>query len=187
MRTYATTTSSERVYSPLPTCLQNISKQNEELIRTANIVVVLVVVVAEASNCEKLKASRWFGHPPDASVLCVCVYTRVSLHCEGTRDTVTSVTTEPADLTWTEARLLLFVRFKDFAEKYRDCDHRDAFMCWLSGFEIGTLRPPMALPHHHNIVAEFRYSCIACSFVLCQLVLFIFIVLWCAFHVDKRW
>ena len=53
-----TTTSSERVYSPLPTCLQNISKQNEELIRIANSVVAIVVVVAEASNCEKLKASR---------------------------------------------------------------------------------------------------------------------------------
>ena len=95
-------------------------------------------------------------------VFCV-LDTSVSLHCEGTRDTVT---TEPADLTWTEARLLLFVRFKDFAEKYRDCDNHDAFMCWLSGFEIGTLRPPMALPHHHNIVAKFRYSCIASSFVL---------------------
>ena len=38
-------------------------------------------------------------------------------------------------------------------------------MCWLSGFEIVTLRPPMALPLHHNIVAKFRYSWIASSFV----------------------
>ena len=53
---------------------------------------MIVVAVAEASNCEKLKASRAFGNPPDALVLCVCV----SLHCEGTRDTVT---TELVDLT----------------------------------------------------------------------------------------
>ena len=53
-----------------------------------------MVVVAEASNCEKLKA---FGHRPDR--LFLCIYTPVSLHCEGTRDTVASVTTEPVDLT----------------------------------------------------------------------------------------
>ena len=64
-QTYATTTLSERVYSPLPTCLQNILKWNEALIRIANIVVAIVVVVAEASNCEKLKACIAFDHLPD--------------------------------------------------------------------------------------------------------------------------
>ena len=123
-----------------------------------------MVVVAEASNCEKLKASRPFGHLPGRLFFDVfCLYTRVSLHCEGTRDTFT---TEPVDLTWTVAQPLLFVRFKDFAEKYWDYDNRDAFMCWLSGFEIGTLRPLIALPHHHNLAAKFRYSWIAYSFVL---------------------
>ena len=59
-----------------------------------------MVVVAEASNCEKLKACIAFDHLPDRLFFAFCVLdTSVSLHCEGTRDTVTSVTTEPADLT----------------------------------------------------------------------------------------
>ena len=107
---------SECIVLRCPTCLQNISKQNEELIRTANMFVVNCGCSCRSEQLWEVEGMYSIWSSSRSIVFCG-LDTRVSLHCEGTRDTVASVTTEPVDLTWTEARLLLFVLFNLLCRK----------------------------------------------------------------------